>query len=77
MSLHAPSAATGPSWVAGGMFGAFTEAWPGEEAMLHLGAESLKRWLPLLEDLEGGPAEQSTILTGRGTVLAGVDAAAV
>ena len=75
VSLHAPSAATGPSWVAGGMFGAFTEAWPGEEAMLHLGAESLKRWLPLLEDLEGVPAEQSTILTGRGTVLAGVDAA--
>ncbi len=75
VSLHAPSAATGPSWVAGGMFGAFTEAWPGEETMLHLGAASLERWLPLLEDLEGAPAERSRILTGRGTVLAGVDAA--
>lgn len=43
--------------------------------MLHLGAESLRRWLPLLAELEGVPAEQSRILTGRGTVLAGVDAA--
>ena len=75
VSIHAPSAAVGPSWVAGGMFGAYTEAWPGEEVMLHLGAASLERWLPLLEDLEGVPAEQSGILTGRGTVLAGVDAA--
>lgn len=75
VTLQAPSAATGPSWVAGGMFGAYTEAWPGEEAMLHLGAASLRRWLPLLEDLEGVPAERSGILTGRGTVLAGVDAA--
>ncbi|WP_295624807.1 glycine oxidase ThiO [uncultured Corynebacterium sp.] len=75
VSLHAPNTATGPSWVAGGMFGAYTEAWPGEEAMLHLGAESLRRWLPLLEELEGVPAERSSILTGRGTVLAGVDAA--
>ena len=75
VTLQAPSAATGPSWVAGGMFGAYTEAWPGEEPMLHLGAESLRRWLPLLEDLEGVPAQRSGILTGRGTVLAGVDAA--
>ena len=36
--------ALAPYFVFGGMFGAFTEAWPGEEAMLHLGAESLKRW---------------------------------
>ncbi|HHT32679.1 MAG TPA: FAD-dependent oxidoreductase, partial [Corynebacterium sp.] len=35
VSIHAPSAAVGPSWVAGGMFGAYTEAWPGEEVMLH------------------------------------------
>ena len=70
VTLQAPSAATGPSWVAGGMFGAYTEAWPGEEAMLHLGAASLRRWLPLLEDLEGVPTQQSGILTGRGTVLA-------
>lgn len=75
VSVHATADATGPSWVAGGMFGAFTEAWPGEEAVLHLGAASLRRWLPLLEDLEGVPAERSGILTGRGTVLAGVDAA--
>ena len=75
VSLHATNEATGPSWVAGGMFGAYTEAWPGEEVMLHLGAASLERWLPLLEDLEGVPAERSGILTGKGTVLAGVDAA--
>ncbi|SHE77487.1 glycine oxidase ThiO [Streptoalloteichus hindustanus] len=34
----------GASWVAGGMLAPVTEAWPGEEAVLGLGLDSLARW---------------------------------
>ena len=34
----------GASWVAAGMLAPVTEAWPGEEHVLALGAESLARW---------------------------------
>lgn len=39
-----PAPASGSSWVAGGMLAPVTEAWPGEEPLLELGAESLLRW---------------------------------
>lgn len=39
-----PAPATGASWVAGGMLAPVTEAWPGEEPLLEMGAESLLRW---------------------------------
>jgi len=39
-----PAPASGASWVAGGMLAPVTEAWPGEEPLLELGAESLLRW---------------------------------
>lgn len=39
-----PAPASGASWVAGGMLAPVTEAWPGEESLLELGAESLRGW---------------------------------
>jgi glycine oxidase len=39
-----PAPGSGSSWVAGGMLAPVTEAWPGEEELLALGAESLRRW---------------------------------
>ncbi|GAY09070.1 glycine oxidase thio [Pseudonocardia sp. N23] len=35
---------SGASWVAGGMLAPVTEAWPGEEALLALGVESVGSW---------------------------------
>lgn len=34
----------GASWVAGGMLAPHSEAWPGEQELLHLGLQSLSRW---------------------------------
>ncbi|MBV9312831.1 MAG: glycine oxidase ThiO [Pseudonocardia sp.] len=63
-----PRPASGASWVAGGMLAPVTEAWPGEEALLELGAESLRRWpdfaVELAEDA-GTPAGLRT----EGTVV--------
>ncbi|HVV11498.1 glycine oxidase ThiO [Amycolatopsis sp.] len=61
----------GASWVAGGMLAPVTEAWPGEEASLHLGEESLRRWPAFAEALaaEGGDPGLSTA----GTVVVAFD----
>src|SRR4051794_1335528 len=39
-----PAPSSGASWVAGGMLAPVTEAWPGEEELLELGVESVRRW---------------------------------
>jgi len=44
VELIDPAPGSGSSWVAGGMLAPVTEAWPGEEELLELGAESLSRW---------------------------------
>jgi glycine oxidase len=44
VELIDPAPGSGSSWVAGGMLAPVTEAWPGEEELLELGAESLGRW---------------------------------
>ncbi|HEX4721241.1 MAG TPA: glycine oxidase ThiO [Pseudonocardiaceae bacterium] len=44
VTLIDPAPRSGASWVAGGMLAPVTEAWPGEEALLALGIESLRQW---------------------------------
>ncbi len=44
VTLVDPAPGSGASWVAGGMLAPVTEAWPGEEALLALGLESVARW---------------------------------
>lgn len=57
----------GASWVAGGMLAPVAEAWPGEEAALALGEESLRRWPRFARELRAagfdcGLSEQGTII---------------
>ena len=63
-----PAPASGSSWVAGGMLAPVTEAWPGEEQLLDLGVESLRRWPGFAADL--GPCGLRT----EGTVVAATGA---
>ncbi|WP_028937918.1 glycine oxidase ThiO [Pseudonocardia spinosispora] len=44
VELIDPAPGSGSSWVAGGMLAPVTEAWPGEEELLDLGADSLQGW---------------------------------
>jgi glycine oxidase len=62
----------GASWVAGGMLAPHSEAWPGEERLLHLGLESLRLWHEGFAD--GLPAD---VVTARESLVAAVDAADV
>jgi glycine oxidase len=62
-----PEPTRAASWVAGGMLAPVTEAWPGEEELLDLGAASLERWPSFAADL--GDAGLSTA----GTLVAAVD----
>ncbi|GAA3247324.1 glycine oxidase ThiO [Pseudonocardia petroleophila] len=63
-----PAPSSGASWVAGGMLAPVTEAWPGEEQLLDLGVESLRRWPGFAADL--GPCGLRT----EGTVVAATGA---
>lgn len=63
-----PAPASGASWVAGGMLAPVTEAWPGEEALLELGVESLRRWPGFAEEL-GAAAGRPAGLRSEGTVV--------
>jgi glycine oxidase len=68
VQLVDPEPGGGSSWVAGGMLAPVTEAWPGEEALLELGAESLRRWPSFAAELTeaaGAPAGLRT----EGTVV--------
>lgn len=58
----------GASWLAGGMLAPVTEAWPGEEDLLELGAASLAAWPDFAAELGVG-------LRTDGTVVAAVDGA--
>ncbi|MBM9469588.1 glycine oxidase ThiO [Nakamurella leprariae] len=62
----------GSSWVAGGMLAPLTEGHPGEEALLELGSESLRRWPSFAGDLEAA-AGQPCGLSAEGTVVVGLD----
>jgi glycine oxidase len=62
--------ATGASWVAGGMLAPHSEAWPGEERLLHLGLASLQLWRGGF--LDGLPAD---VVTARESLVVAVDRA--
>ncbi|AHC23939.1 MULTISPECIES: glycine oxidase ThiO [Mycobacteriaceae] len=62
----------GASWVAGGMLAPHSEGWPGEEAQLAIGLESLKLWHSGF--LAGLPGD---IVTARRSLVVAVDRADV
>lgn len=68
-----PNPELAASWVAGGMLAPVAEAWPGDERVLRLGLESLRRWPSFARQLvaEG----HDPLLRTEGTVLVGVDTA--
>ena len=63
-----PEPGGGSSWVAGGMLAPVTEAWPGEEALLELGAESLRRWPSFAAELTEAAGVPAGLRT-EGTVV--------
>src|SRR3954469_7243594 len=64
-----PAPSSGASWVAGGMLAPVTEAWPGEEALLELGLESLARWPGFAAELTDAAGADAG-LRREGTVVA-------
>lgn len=73
VTLIDPAPARGASWVAGGMLAPTTEAWPGEESVLELGEESLRRWPAFAEQLRAVAFDPGLSLAG--TVVAAADRA--
>ncbi|WP_103351226.1 glycine oxidase ThiO [Amycolatopsis sp. CA-128772] len=63
----------GASWLAGGMLAPVTEAWPGEEDVLRLGEESLRRWPGFARDLAQEGIDPG--LAGHGTLVVAFDSA--
>jgi glycine oxidase len=68
------AAASGASWVAGGMLAPMAEAWPGEESLLELGTASLRRWPEFAEQL-GRDSGCPSGLRPDGTLVVAVDSA--
>ena len=64
--------ARGASWVAGGMLAPHSEGWPGEDALLAIGLESLKLWHTGF--LDGLPPE---VVTAHESLVVAVDRADV
>ena len=64
--------ARGASWVAGGMLAPHSEGWPGEDALLAIGLESLKLWHAGF--LDGLPPE---LVTAHESLVVAVDRADV
>jgi len=73
VTVFDPTPGRGASWLAGGMLAPVTEAWPGEEDVLHLGEESLRRWPGLARDLAAEGADPG--LTRYGTLVVALDSA--
>lgn len=74
--VHRRTGDRGTGWVAGGMIAPHSEAWPGEEALLRIGLESLALWNAQGPGsfLEGLPAE---VVTARESLVVAVDRADV
>lgn len=66
------TAERGASWVAGGMLAPHSEGWPGEDAQLAIGLESLRLWHDGF--LQGLPDE---VVTARASLVVAVDRADV
>lgn len=64
----------GASWVAGGMLAPHSEAWPGEDAQLDIGLQSLRLWQATGPGsyLDGLPAD---VVTTRSSLVIAVDRA--
>ncbi|HWC84212.1 MAG TPA: glycine oxidase ThiO [Pseudonocardiaceae bacterium] len=73
VTLLDPRPRSGASWVAGGMLAPVTEAWPGEEELLELGADSLRRWPGFAASLTERGHDPG--LRTEGTLVAAVDPA--
>lgn len=71
VTVYDPEPGSGASWVAGGMLAPYSEAWPGEERLLALGAESLALWDDFAAALQ--PYADGTLITARGTVWLATD----
>jgi glycine oxidase len=73
VALVDPAPGSGASRVAGGMLAPVTEAWPGEESLLELGAESLRRWpgfaaeLAVAAGVSAGLRTEGTVVVATGT----------
>jgi glycine oxidase len=68
VELVDPAPGSGSSWVAGGMLAPVTEAWPGEEDLLELGADSLGRWPAFAAALAGAAGTPAGLRT-EGTMV--------
>ncbi|GLY71641.1 glycine oxidase ThiO [Amycolatopsis taiwanensis] len=66
-----PTPGRGASWVAGGMLAPISEAWPGEEAALLLGEESLRRWPGFAAELAADGGDPA--LVSAGTLMVALD----
>ncbi|WP_043659696.1 glycine oxidase ThiO [Thermocrispum municipale] len=71
VTLFDPEPAAGASWVAGGMLAPVAEAWPGEEAVLELGEESLAQWPQFADELTTDGADP--VMNTAGTIIAAWD----
>jgi len=71
-----PDPGSGASRVAGGMLAPITEAWPGEQEVLELGAASLARW-PAFAAAVAADARRPVGLRTEGTLQVAIDAADV
>lgn len=71
VTLYDPDPGRGASWVAGGMLAPVTEAWPGEEAVLELGEESLRQWPSFAERLAVDSGTDPGLSTAGTVVTAG------
>lgn len=72
VAVYDPEPGSGASWVAGGMIAPYSEAWPGEEALVRLGAASLRLWSAFAAALR--PHADGEPITARGTVWLALDA---
>ncbi|MEC3981505.1 glycine oxidase ThiO [Amycolatopsis sp. H20-H5] len=73
VTLYDPDPGRGASWLAGGMLAPVTEAWPGEEEVLSLGEESLRRWPSFARDLAAEGVDPG--LSEHGTLVVALDSA--
>uniref|UniRef100_UPI000952D48C FAD-dependent oxidoreductase n=2 Tax=Actinoalloteichus TaxID=65496 RepID=UPI000952D48C len=69
-----PRPGSGSSWVAGGMLAPVSEAWPGEDALLELGAASLRAWPDFAAELAASSGREPGLRT-EGTVVVAADRA--
>ncbi len=68
VTLVDPAPARGASYVAGGMLAPVTEAWPGEEELLELGAAAVGRWPGFAAELAAAAGIPAGLRT-EGTVV--------